>query len=221
MRKLVLQAAAISVDGYICEEGTEFWRSFGPMAVPAAADDDELEELFLSRLRHAGTHIMGRVTYEAMAKTWPESTMAVAPIMNNTPKVVFSATLQTAVWPEARIARGDTAEEIARLKAEPGGPIVAHGGAKFLQSLASLGVVDEYWLYVYPVAVGSGTPLFTDAGQPRGLHLTSGRAFQSGVLALEYRPMTAAELQAIVPVADTGPEAHAAYEAELRATSAH
>jgi dihydrofolate reductase len=158
MRKLVLQAVAISVDGYICEEGTEFWRSLGPMAAPPAADDDEFEDLFLARLRQAGTHIMGRVTYEQMAETWPRSTLAVAPIMNDTPKVVFSRSLQTAGWPEARIARADTAEEIAKLKAEPGGPIVAHGGARFLQSLAGLGVVDEYWLYVYPVAAGGGTP---------------------------------------------------------------
>ena len=67
MRKLVLQQAAISLDGYICEEGTEFWRSFGPAAQPPAPDDDEYEEHFLAGLRRAGTHIMGRVTYESMA----------------------------------------------------------------------------------------------------------------------------------------------------------
>jgi dihydrofolate reductase len=221
VRKLVLQVATISMDGYICEEGTEFWRCFGAIATPPAPDDDEFEEHFLTRLRRAGTHIMGRVTYEAMAQTWPNSSDAVAPIMNNTPKVVFSRTLQTADWPEARIARGDTAEEIARLKAEPGGVILAHGGARFLQSLAGLDVVDEYWLYVYPVAVGSGTPLFADSGHARGLHLTSSRAFQCGVLALEYRPMTAEELQAIKPVvADTGPEAHREWEAGRRAEAA-
>jgi dihydrofolate reductase len=217
----VLQVVAISLDGYICEEGTEFWRSFGPLAMPPAPDDDELEEHSLARLRRAGTHIMGRVTYESMAQTWPNSTDSVAPIMNDTPKVVFSKTLRTADWPEARIARGDTAAEIARLKAEPGGVILAHGGARFLQSLASMGVVDEYWLYVHPVAVGSGTPLFADTGGPQGLHLTSSRAFQSGLLALEYRPMTVDELQAINPVvADSGSEAHLAWEAARQAEAA-
>jgi dihydrofolate reductase len=220
VRKLVLQVVTISLDGYICEEGTEFWRSFGALAMPPAPDDDEFEDHFLTRLRRAGTHIMGRNTYESMAQTWPNSNDAVAPIMNDIPKVVFSKTLQTASWPETRIARGDTAEEIWQLKAEPGGPIIAHGGAQFLQSLASLGLVDEYWLYVYPVAVGSGVPLFTDSGQPRGLHLTSSRAFQCGVLALEYRPMTAEELQAIQPIADTGVQAHAAFEAERAAQQA-
>ncbi len=206
MRKLVLQVVEISLDGYICEEGTEFWRSFGSAALPPAPDDDEFEDYFLTTLRQAGTHIMGRVTYQTMAETWPTSTDPVAAIMNDIPKVVFSETLQSADWPEARIARGDTAEEIARLKAEPGGEIVAHGGARFAQSLARLGLVDEYRLYVLPVAVGSGTPLFTDVGRPQGLCLLHSRVFQCGVLALVYRPLTAQELDAIVPIPDSGKE---------------
>ena len=136
MRNLVLQQAAISLDGYICEEGTEFWRSFGPVALPPAPDDDEYEEYFLAGMSRAGTHIMGRVTYESMADTWPASTDPVAPLMNDTPKVVFSRSLQSAHWPESRIARGDMAEEIARLKTEPGGDILAHGGVRFV-SLSS------------------------------------------------------------------------------------
>ncbi|MGO8875480.1 MAG: dihydrofolate reductase family protein [Acidimicrobiales bacterium] len=213
MRKLVLQMAAISLDGYICEEGTEFWRSFGPAALPAAPDDDEYEEYFLSLMRRAGSHIMGRVTYESMAATWPTSSDPVAAIMNDVPKVVFFQTLQSADWAESRIARGDTAEEIARLKAEPGGEIVAHGGARFVQSLAGLGLVDEYRLYVHPVATGGGTPLFPDVGHPRGLRLLSSRAFQCGVLALAYRPITPRELEAVVPAPDTGREVQASLDA--------
>ncbi|MGH3170889.1 MAG: dihydrofolate reductase family protein [Trebonia sp.] len=154
MRKLVLQQAAISLDGYICEEDTDFWRLFGPAALPPAPDDDEYEEYFLAGMSRAGTHIMGRVTYESMAGTWPGSTDPVAPLMNEIPKVVFSRSLESARWPESRIARGDMAEEIARLKAEPGGGILAHGGVRFVQSLVRLGLVDEYRLYVHPVAVG-------------------------------------------------------------------
>jgi dihydrofolate reductase len=206
VRKLVLQQAAISLDGYICEEGTEFWRSFGPAALPPASDDDEYEEHFLAGLSRAGTHIMGRVTYESMADTWPTSTDPVAPFMNDTPKVVFSRSLGTARWPESRIANGDMTEEIARLKAEPGGEILAHGGVRFVQSLVRLGLVDEYRLYVHPVAVGSGAPLFPDLGHPQGLRLVFSRVFQCGVLALAYRPMTQQELMAVVPVPDTGGE---------------
>jgi dihydrofolate reductase len=206
VRKLVLQQAAISLDGYICEEGTEFWRSFGPAALPPAPDDDEYEEHFLAGLRRAGSHIMGRVTYESMADTWPASTDPVAPLMNDIPKVVFSRSLESARWPESRIASGDMADEIASLKAEPGGEILAHGGVRFVQSLVRLGLVDEYRLYVYPVAVGAGAPLFPDLGRPQGLRLLSSRIFQCGVLALTYRPMTRQELNAMVSVPDTGGE---------------
>jgi len=220
MRQLILQVAAISLDGFICEEGTEFWRWFGPMALPPAPDDDEYEEYFLNSLRRAELHIMGRVTYESMAQTWPRSTAPVAAAMNEIPKVVFSATLPSAHWPESRIARGDTAQEIARLKAEPSeatnetaGEIVAHGGARFAQSLARLGLVDEYRLYIYPVAVGSGKPLFTDLTRPQGLRLVASRSFASGITAARYRPMTTEELAALVPAPDTGQEAQVILDA--------
>ena len=71
---------------------------------------------------------MGRVTYEEMAEFWPSSDHPIAAPMNEIPKVVFSGSLQSAAWPPARIARGDAAEELARLKQEPGGEIIAHGG---------------------------------------------------------------------------------------------
>jgi dihydrofolate reductase len=107
--------------------GTEFWQSFRPLALPPAPDDGEFEDYFLTTLRRAGTHTMGRVTHQSMAGTWPASTDPVAAIMNGIPKVVFSQTLTSADWPESRIARGDTGQEITRLKAESGSEIVAHG----------------------------------------------------------------------------------------------
>src|SRR5919197_1801652 len=72
------------------------------------------------------THIMGRVTYEAMAAVWPTTTGVYADVMNEIPKVAFSRTLTDAEWPESRIASGDLAQEIDRLKREPGGVILAH-----------------------------------------------------------------------------------------------
>jgi dihydrofolate reductase len=71
---------------------------------------------------------MGRVTYEEMAGFWPTSTDDYAAPMNEIPKVVFSRTLAEATWPESSIARGDLAEEIAALRAQPGGEIIAWGG---------------------------------------------------------------------------------------------
>ena len=187
MRKLSLQQFAVSLDGYICQEGTEFWQWH------ASLEDDEFDRYFVDTLKRAGTHIMGRTTYLGMADHWPkaadsdnELVREIAATMNDKPKVVFSATLQTADWPEARIARGDLAEEIARLKQEPGGEIVAHGGATFVRSLARAEVVDEYRLYLMPFAAGSGTSLFGELERPQPLRLVSAKPFPSGIIELLY-----------------------------------
>jgi dihydrofolate reductase len=181
MRRLSLQQF-VSLDGYCLEQGTEFWRWW-----EAQPNDEEAEAHLVEELRRrAGTHVMGRVTYEAMAAHWPGSQEPVAPVMNDIPKVVFSKTLVTADWPESRIARGDTLEEIARLKSEPGGEIVVHGGVRFVQSLASFGVVDEYRLFVYPIAVGSGSSLFAGIDGVQQLRLAKSTAFPSGAVELVY-----------------------------------
>ncbi|WP_328458243.1 dihydrofolate reductase family protein [Amycolatopsis sp. NBC_00438] len=132
---------------------------------------------------------MGRVTYEAMAGFWPTSDHPSAKAMNEIPKVVFSRTLESADdWPETRIASGDTAAEIAKLKAEPGKDLVAAGGTAFLHSLIKLGVVDEYRLWVLPAATGRGAPLFPELAEPLNLRLVKSTAFPSGVLELIYAP---------------------------------
>jgi dihydrofolate reductase len=182
MRPVVL-SFWISLDGYSCNEGTELMQFMQEM------DDDEAQDEYgVSRLRQAGTFIMGRVTYENWAEVWPKSDHPVAEVMNSTPKVVFSKTLRSADWPVTRIASGDTAEEIARLKAEPGGEIIAHGGVGFARSLTQLGLVDEYRLLVLPAAVGHGDRLFTDLGHLLPLRLVASKAFTSGLLELSYAP---------------------------------
>jgi dihydrofolate reductase len=181
VRQVVLQFW-ISLDGYSPDLGTELGQFM------ATVPEDDGDEYFVSRLLQAGTHIMGRVTYEGMAKFWPTSSIPAAAPMNDIPKVVFSRTLQSADWPESRIASGDTAEEIARLKAEPGGDIVAHGGTQFVRSLIGLGLVDEYRLWVLPAIAGQGAPLFAGLGRLLPLRLVSSSAFPSGKLELVYSP---------------------------------
>lgn len=195
MRQVVLQFY-VSLDGYSCDENN------GLRGVMEAIDDPEQEEYFVSRLRQAGTHIMGRVTYQGMAGFWPTSSHPSAGPMNDIPKVVFSRTLQSADWPETRIASGDTAEEIARLKAEPGGEILAHGGTQFVRSLIRLGLVDQYRLWVLPAAAGQGAPLFTELAHPLTLRLVKSTAFPSGILELVYSPADHQDLQAGQPGAN-------------------
>ena len=117
MRRVVLIMTA-SIDGFVVAPTGHA----GGMPEP-----DELVRWKLDRIRRAGTHIMGRVTYEEMAGFWPTSTDDYAAPMNDIPKVVFSKTLKEATWPESAIARGDLADEIAALKSQPGGEIIAWG----------------------------------------------------------------------------------------------
>jgi dihydrofolate reductase len=181
MRKLILQVAAMSLDGFVADEESDLGRF-------TDVDDQQLAEWLTGLLWRADTHIMGRITYESMAEHWPTSTETFAAPMNAIPKVAFSKRLETADWPQSTIASGDTREEVDALKRQSGGDILAHGGVKFLQSLASLEVVDEYRLLVYPYVAVAGQALFARAAQARGLNLIESVAFPSGVLGLTYRP---------------------------------
>jgi dihydrofolate reductase len=178
VRNVVLKMD-MSLDGYVgpLDEDAEWiMRDF----------DDELSEWIVDEvLWQAGTHVMGRVTYEEMAAYWPTSDTVYAPPMNEIPKVVFSKTLTRADWPESRIAGGDLGEEIARLKEEPGKDILVHGGAKLVQSLSREGLIDRYRVIVHPTARGEGAHLF---GGPQDLQLIDARVFDTGAIALTYEP---------------------------------
>jgi len=111
MRKLVLQMG-VSLDGLVAKPGRHVWGGWG-----LPPEDPALKERKLAWLRDTGLHVMGPVTYEEMAEFWPRSDDAYAAPMNDIPKVVFSGTLERAEWADSRIARGDLADEIAKLNA--------------------------------------------------------------------------------------------------------
>jgi dihydrofolate reductase len=184
MRIVVLQQYAVSLDGYSCADDSEFSRYVRGVV------DDELDHYFIDELGRAGTHVMGNVVYGDMARHWPTASGPIAAIMNDVPKVVFSRSREVADWGESRIARGDTAEEIAKLKSEPGGEILVHGGFRFTQSLARLGLVDQYRLYVFPVALGHGSSIFATVAGLTELRLASSTQFASGVVLLKLEPAT-------------------------------
>lgn len=154
---------------------------------------------------------MGSRTYADMAAYWPSSTDILAAPMNQIPKVVFSRAkdlrlstttqaledakrdapvdkARVASWSQPLIATGDLAEEIKRLKEEPGNDIIAHGGAGFARSLVSAGVIDEYQLLVHPVALGRGLAIFSELPKALRLSLVTTTRFPSGAVANVFRP---------------------------------
>jgi dihydrofolate reductase len=180
MRRLVLQTG-VSIDGFVAGlDGSHNW---------GYDEEDEATKAWkLESVRGAGAHLMGRVTYEEMAAFWPTSKSDYAAAMNEIPKVVFSKTLETADWPESRIASGDLAEEIAALKREPGNDLIAHGGANFASALSRERLVDEYRLVIHPAALGAGLPLFAGLAEPLHLELVEAHAYPTGAAIHVYRP---------------------------------
>src|SRR6266700_3435472 len=90
--------------------------------------------------------------------------------------------------PDGR-ALGDLAAEIAALKSESGGEIMAHGGAAFVQALSRLGLIDEYRLVILPVALGNGLPLFKDLAKPLRVDLAEAKSFPNGTVVHVYQPI--------------------------------
>jgi dihydrofolate reductase len=179
MRKVIVQMS-VSVDGFVAPvKGAPDHRS--------APEDPSLKQRKLAWLRETGTHAMGRVTYQEMARHWPYSSDDYAAPMNDLPKVVFSSTLQRADWNDSRVARGELDEEIAALRREPGGDIIAWGGASFVQSMSRAGLVDEYRLVINPVALGGGLPLFNDLPAPISLQLVEATTYATGAVLHIYR----------------------------------
>jgi dihydrofolate reductase len=209
MRELILKMS-ISIDGFVGGPKGEINWVFG--------SDPEAKAWTVETVWNASLHIMGSRTFHDMAAHWPTSTEVFAPPMNEIPKAVFSrqgaailksadtttalrdaranqgaghsAELQRGAesWAQAYVASGDLAEEVAKLKAEDGKPIIAHGGASFARSLIARGLVDQYALLVHPIALGQGLPVFSDLAAPRPFKLARSKAFPGGAMAQIYRP---------------------------------
>ncbi|MGW4809418.1 dihydrofolate reductase family protein [Kitasatospora sp. NPDC004272] len=175
----------VSLDGYITDpDGGLGW----------APPDEEVFRLATDEVRRVGVHLLGRRLYEAMLY-WEDneqdpqlgfSTREFAELWRGLRKVVFSRTLP-AVRGNARLASGTLADEVARLRAEPGDGDIAIGGADLAAQAAGLDLIDEYRLRTYPVLLGGGTPLFPRDGRRRDLEPVESRPLAAGARYLRYR----------------------------------
>ncbi len=150
---------------------------------------DEIGKMKLDELFASDALLLGRVTYQGFAAAWPKMTddAGFADRMNGLPKFVASTTLKDLTWNNARPIEGDVAEEVARLKQQPGQNILVGGSRDLITTLAEHDLVDEYQLLIYPIVVGSGKRLFAD-GSTMKLKLVETKSFSSGVVLLSYVP---------------------------------
>ncbi|MFF6999048.1 dihydrofolate reductase family protein [Streptomyces sp. NPDC008313] len=181
----VTYAMGVSLDGYIVgPDGGFDWT----------APDEELFRFATDEVRKAGVHLMGRRLYESMLywetadqdPSLDDLTREFTAIWKRLPKVVFSTTL-SAVRGNARLASGSVAEEIERLRAEPGEGEIAIGGATLAAEAAASGLIDEYRPRVCPVLVGGGIPYFPRRERRVDLELVETRTFGSQVVHHRYR----------------------------------
>ncbi|MET8836553.1 dihydrofolate reductase family protein [Micromonospora sp. NPDC004540] len=183
MRRIIV-ALSVSLDGYFEGPGGDLsWHRV----------DDELHRHFNDDLRGMSAFLDGRRNYELMAGFWPtadQDPAAPAPvrefagIWRDMPKLVYSRTLERADW-NSTVVREVVPEEVRALKEQPGGDM-ALGGAELAAAFARHGLVDEWRLYVNPVVLGAGRPLFP-AGARLDLDLVTERRFGNGVVQLSYR----------------------------------
>ncbi|MEV7959988.1 dihydrofolate reductase family protein [Streptomyces sp. NPDC058316] len=181
----VTYSMSVSLDGYIVGPDGDFnWTA------PA----EEVFRSWIDEIREVDVHLLGRRLYETMLywetadqdPSLDDSMLEWAAIWKRLPKVVFSTTL-SAVQGNARLASGGLAEEIARLRAEPGEGDIAIGGATLAAEAAASGLIDEYRARVYPVLVGGGIPFFPQHERRVDLELVETRTFSSRVVHLRYR----------------------------------
>ena len=181
----VTYSMGVSLDGYISgPDGGFDWT----------APDEEVFRFVTDEIREVGVHLLGRGLYETMLywetadqdPSLDDSMLEWAAIWKPLPKGVFSTTLP-AVQGHARLASGGVAEEIERLRAEPGEGEIAIGGATLAAEAAALGLIDEYRAMVHPVLVGGGTPYFPRDERRVDLELVETRTFSSRVVYLRYR----------------------------------
>jgi dihydrofolate reductase len=183
MRKIIFMMS-VSLDGYFCGPDRELDWQFV---------DEELHGHFNDWMRTAGAFLDGRVTYELMVEYWPtaDADPAASPtvaefagIWRDMPKIVYSRTLERADW-NTTVVHDVVVDEVTALKAEPGGDIVL-GGADLAATFAGHDLIDEYRIYVQPVLLGRGRPLFPLTETKLDLRLTESKTFSNGVVLLRY-----------------------------------
>lgn len=188
MRKLIL-SMNVSLDGF--------------MAGPQASLDwhlqcwtSEMGDELAAQLTKADTLVLGRITFNIMAAYWPAKTnhqhcrdedFAYANMMNHYKKIVFSATLPSPAWQNTTVVRSNAVQKVGQLKQMQGKSIMLYGSCQLAETMIKARLVDEYQLWIHPVLLGTGKPLFNHLQENINLQLLGTKTFSTGVVLLKYR----------------------------------
>ncbi|MDD4969348.1 MAG: dihydrofolate reductase family protein [Paludibacter sp.] len=189
MRKLKLQVQ-MTVDGFIATlDGEMDWMVWDW--------SDKLIEYVKELSEPVDCIVLGRKLAEGFIPYWASNPQGEDAIgidkMNNTPKVVFTRTLDKSdpkvlKWKNTTMAKGDLVDEIMKLKNQDGKDIIAYGGAGFVSELIKHGLIDEYHLFINPAVLGNGMTIFNELKSRQYLTLIESRSFDCGIVVLHYEP---------------------------------
>lgn len=185
MRKLKLQVQ-MTVDGFIGGPN-------GEMDFLVRNWDNAIQQYVANLTAPVDGIVLGRKLAEGFIPHW--ATIAANPAhpefaagqkFTQTPKVVFTRTLEQSPWENSVLAKGELADEINQLKKQPGQDLIAYGGATFVSALIQHGLVDEFHLFVNPAAIGSGLSIFKNLKNRQNLKLIKALPFECGIVVLNY-----------------------------------
>jgi dihydrofolate reductase len=178
-----------SLDGFVAGPNKEMsWLKL----------EEDMLDFVAEMTSNADTALYGRVTYELMESYWPNAgqqpnaskhTIAHAKWYEQVPKVVLSTTIAEAGLHNTKVISGQLADNINELKQQEGRDILIFGSPGASQSLLNEGLIDEFWLFVNPIILGKGMPLFKDITGTTKLNLVESKTFACGVIALHYRKL--------------------------------
>jgi dihydrofolate reductase len=188
MRKLKLQVQ-ITIDGFVCGPNGELdWMIFnwdGKIMKYVNELTDSSDTILLGRKMTPGF-----MTYWAGVVEDPKNPEYLfGRKMINTPKVVFTKTLDKSEWKNTTLAKGNLTEEINKIKNRSGKDVIVYGGASFVSSLIKEGLIDEFHLFVNPAAIGLGMRIFGEVNGKRSLKLMQSVPFDCGIVVHHYQPI--------------------------------
>jgi dihydrofolate reductase len=188
MRKLI-ESTFVSLDGIIDDTRPSTASRAEPQHWGQPYWDEDHNGYMAGLMAGVDASLMGRVTYEGFAEAWSGREGPEADMFNTMKKYVASRTLTEVTWNNSVLLEGDVAEEVAKLKEEPGGNILKSGTGELDRTLVEHGLVDEFHFWYFPVVVGAGRHLFEGAGfDTTHLKLADVNRFASGIVVHVYVP---------------------------------
>jgi dihydrofolate reductase len=186
MRK-VISFMHVSLDGFTTGPNGELeW----------AIVDEELNPYVDALFKNVDTALYGHVTYQGMESYWPTMLtdpnaaprdLAHAHWVDNVSKIVFSRTLSHVEWKNTRLVKDQIAEVITSLQHEHGLDLMIFGSPRLTHTFMHLNLIDEYYLFLNPIVLGDGIPLFQGVSDWTKLNLLEAKKFQAGVVSLHYQ----------------------------------